>query len=105
MNCIVFLEEFTYIFIYYNNILMQYYARYRYLREPLSIPIKYKTIDNPKIDNILKIYLSTFRRNYSHHQEMNDHVISGTIFVPLSHLFMLMLLHIKSYTLKCRKPS
>ena len=26
------------------------------LREPLSILIKYKTIDTPKIDNILKIY-------------------------------------------------
>ena len=26
------------------------------LREPLSILIKYKTIDTPKINNILKIY-------------------------------------------------
>ena len=57
---------------------MLYYARYRYLREPPSIPIKYKTIDNPKIDNILKIYISTFRRNYSHYQEMNDHDITYT---------------------------
>ena len=28
-----------------------------YLREPLSILIKYKTIDTPKIDNILITYL------------------------------------------------
>ena len=27
-----------------------------YLREPLSILIKYKTIDTPKIESILKIY-------------------------------------------------
>ena len=27
-----------------------------FLREPLSILIKYKTIDTPKVDNILKIY-------------------------------------------------
>ena len=40
--------------------------------EPLSILIKYKKIDTPKIDNIKKIYISTFRLNYSHHQEMND---------------------------------
>ena len=38
------------------------------LREPLSILIKYKTIDtpSPKIESILK---NLFRR---HHQEMND---------------------------------
>ncbi len=40
--------------------------------EPLSILIKYKKIDTPKIDNIKKKYISTFRLNYSHHQEMND---------------------------------
>ena len=35
---------------------LRYYMIDMKLREPLSILIKYKTIDTPKIDNILKIY-------------------------------------------------
>ena len=39
--------------------------------------MKYKTIDTPKIDNILKIYFDV-STNYSHHQEMNDDDITYT---------------------------
>ena len=42
------------------------------LREPLSILIKYKTIDTPKIESILKKFISTFRLNYSYHQKRNS---------------------------------